>query len=1069
MGVARFERKQPPRMRRANMPRPRIMNLLSDIPDYPATVVKAGAGYGKTTAVSNYLSQSGLQRRWLTLSTEDRDTSLFVRSILESILPTTTAQEDLEAVVLSSQSPVTWMASAVSAASLISHYIVEETILVLDDFQVIDEEFALISWMDAWLRDIPHHLHVVIVTRSRPTLPYLLQLMLHDDVLMIQERDLAFNEDEVAALFRLNAEHEESSLTDRQIHNLVERTGGMALVISLLLREWRNEPSLAKLKNLLVNQTTLLDSIGRLFEVGLSSTELEFFRSTSVMTTLHPNICDALLQRNDSKKILIEAEHRGHILLAAESDCYQLHPLVRDYLLCSLHPQQRKSLLDQVITWYQQNGDESRAIGYIFDIIDEPDRIQRLLPFIHTYLEKGQLSTVQTWIEGISPESYACSAQLIWAQADIDRLSNRFAQAKVGFEQCKQIAQNTCDHTMVAEALIGMIRIYLDTTQPYPAAQLIREARATVPRYLKKIRITLIQLAFENALNGGKPHRAKRLHHFLLWNGAGLPANNSDLRLLLRTGQVEAAMTHLRNRMIQHDAKKRTSLSHRETSLLFSLVCSMLGDPSTAKLEAERGRWIADSLKAPFVRAVGFIRLGHAQHLAQPLQNDALKSYETAISLMDEMDVARGKSEAFLGLCFAHGYHSKFPLAKLYAEQGISLASRVGDRWMENLVRTAYGQVCTVHNNTTQAITELTHAMQAFTECGDPFMRNAAQLWIIFAMHAQEDMRWHSELDQLLRSEFSLGRTQLLSKPTLFGMKDPQTIVPLLMAHQKTPDSEHELTTRLLELLDSNQLVRHPGYTLYVQTFGSFEVYRGFQQVTRHEWQREKARQLFQFFLTYRGSLFHKEEICDRLWDGLNPDSADRDFKVALNVLSAALEPNRTGRGTTSFIIRQGNLYGLTSHPMLYIDRDIFVQKIREAEQTRDNHRIRQLLSSALQLYKGAYLEESRYELWCDDERERLRLLYLQAATRYSQLCIESEEYDESIQTCDRILQVEPTWEEAYVDLMKVHAQLGNRTMVVQTYQLCQRALRRELDIDVSTSTTTKFQQLIKRNTFQQR
>ncbi|PWI57562.1 BTAD domain-containing putative transcriptional regulator [Sulfoacidibacillus thermotolerans] len=1061
MRTARFERDQPPRMRRTNMPRPRMMNLLSDIPDYPVTVVKAGAGYGKTTAVANYLHQSGLRKRWLTLSAEDRDTTLFVRRILLSLLPKHVSSEELEAVVLASHSPITWMATALSAATLISYYLQEETILVLDDFHVIQDEVALQSWMDAWMQEIPQHLHIVFITRTKPTLPHLQQLMLRGEVLMIRERDLVFDEDEIAALFRLNAEQNAPELNSRQIHYLLEWTGGMALVLSMLLREWRNTPSFLRLQELLSQETSLLDQIGRLFEIGLSTEEQEFFRSTSVLTTLHPDICNDLLHRTDSQQILSEVERRGHILHVAESADYEVHPLVREYLLRKLSESQRKRLLERAIHWYQEKGDETRSIGYIFDLPDKKDQAVRLFPLITRYIEKGQLSTVQAWLDRLSPVPYEYSARWIWAQAEVDRLSNRFTQAQVRYEKSKQIAKTMGDQTSIADAFIGLGQLYLDTIQPKPAAHVIREARNVIPRRFTKHRIIRIQLAFENAINSGKPLRAKRLLHNLIQMGIGAPPNNSDLRLLLRTGHVREALTQVKRRLIKNDTEVRTSLAHRETSLLFSLLCSMLGDPDTAKLEAERGRWIADSLNAPFVRAVGFIRLGHAQHLAQPFEEEALTSYETAIGLMDEMDVARGKSEALLGLCLAHGYRGKFPLAKLYAEQGIALAAQAGDLWMENLVRTAYGQICTIHGYHHLANKELTHAMQAFIDCGDLFMHNAAQLWNIFTLHALNDQKWHEELDDLLRSEFTLSRLELLSKPTLFGMKDVQRIVPLLLEQKQSQSIEQELTIRLLEVLDAHQIEHHPGYTLYVQTFGTFEVYRGFTKVTRREWQREKARQLFQFLVTHRGSWFHREEICDRLWGDLSPDTAERDFKVALNVLSAALEPKRPERSTTVFIVRQGSLYSLTMHPMLQIDRDLFLNKIREADGTRDPHRQRRLLAVALQLYRGAYLEEARYEPWCEDERERLRLLYLRAATKYSRLCLDAEDWEDAIQTCENLLQWEAAWEDAYIDLMEAYAHLGNRSMVIQTYLLCQRALQREVGISVSERTTTLFRQLI--------
>ncbi|RIV22738.1 hypothetical protein D2Q93_09165 [Alicyclobacillaceae bacterium I2511] len=47
-----------PRLRSTHLPRPRIQTILSQISDFNVTLIKAGAGYGKTTAVVSYLKQS---------------------------------------------------------------------------------------------------------------------------------------------------------------------------------------------------------------------------------------------------------------------------------------------------------------------------------------------------------------------------------------------------------------------------------------------------------------------------------------------------------------------------------------------------------------------------------------------------------------------------------------------------------------------------------------------------------------------------------------------------------------------------------------------------------------------------------------------------------------------------------------------------------------------------------------------------------------------------------------------------------------------------------------------------
>ncbi|MBX3015581.1 MAG: hypothetical protein KF832_28930, partial [Caldilineaceae bacterium] len=97
---------------------------------------------------------------------------------------------------------------------------------------------------------------------------------------------------------------------------------------------------------------------------------------------------------------------------------------------------------------------------------------------------------------------------------------------------------------------------------------------------------------------------------------------------------------------------------------------------------------------------------------------------------------------------------------------------------------------------------------------------------------------------------------------------------------------------------------------LHVQTLGGFRVWRNGEEVPTTAWGREKAIHLFQFFITMRRQYVHKEQIMDRLWPDLDIDKGDRDFKVALNSINKALEPEREPRSEPLFVQRYSLAYG---------------------------------------------------------------------------------------------------------------------------------------------------------------
>ncbi|WDL98247.1 BTAD domain-containing putative transcriptional regulator [Alicyclobacillus sp. ALC3] len=1052
-----------PRARSTHVPRPRITTLLSEVPDFPVTVVKAGAGYGKTTAVANYVQQSELAVEWLMLREEDRYGARFVEQMCELVIPSEVPRSERERILDAGRSPLTWQLSAEWMADVLSTYVHDEEVFVLDDFQVVDEDPPVLQWMDVWLSHLPPNVHIVLVTRTRPALPTLEAESDRGNVLWVRERDLAFTEDEVGFLYNEGPFGDQHRLLDRQQARwLVQRTGGMAMALSMLLRDWRQYGQFARLQAALDQQTSVQSQIGRLFLLDLLPLQRQLLQQTCVFATLEPELCDKVLGRTDSGVLFADLERKGYLTGAEDGSSYQLHPLVREYLAKTLDRQTQEQLAKQAIAWHLERGQESRAIPYLFSLQDDEQMANALFAYIPDYLERGEVSTVQGWLDRLPARVLAEHAGLLVAKAEVYRHINRFAEAMEAFERADELARRQGNQAMRAQVEMGRARLYLDTIQPGPAKTHIRRARRWVAREDREARVSLLQLAFENCINQGRTGRAKRLQSVLVTlPGARLPNNNSDMRLLLRCGAIDEVITRLKPRVRVDAVSGRNALSHREATLLLSLMYAMRGEVAQAKQQALRGHGVGHSLRAPFVSAVGLIRLGHAEHLANPLGDAALSAYQAAADSMDEMEVPRGKSEALLGLCLAHGYRRQLGLARSYALQGISIAQHAGDVWMANLVRAAYGQVCAVNEAFDTAVKEMTSAIDAFASCGDTFLETACRLWRSIAWNHLEDGRWREDFSTVLQSVERHGWTFLLERKTLCGVRDVQALVPLLQKQRPDDAVALSLSTRYLHVLGSEAVEHHPGYTLRVQTLGRFCVWRGFSEIGRRDWQREKARQLFQFLLTHRHTLLHREEICEGLWGDSDPVAAERDFKVALTVLSTAIDPSRPGRGPAAFIVRQGSLYGLTDHPMLEVDRDLFLRVVQDARTEADPLRQMALLAQVVELYQGPYLPEVKYESWCEQERDNLQRQFVQAAMQFSALCFTLQRHADVIDVCRRVLDADPTWEEAYIWLMKTYAMQYNRAMVVQTYRTCERVLDRELGLPPMASTQQEYQALL--------
>jgi DNA-binding SARP family transcriptional activator len=115
----------------------------------------------------------------------------------------------------------------------------------------------------------------------------------------------------------------------------------------------------------------------------------------------------------------------------------------------------------------------------------------------------------------------------------------------------------------------------------------------------------------------------------------------------------------------------------------------------------------------------------------------------------------------------------------------------------------------------------------------------------------------------------------------------------------------------------------------------------------------------------------------------------------------------------------------------------------------------------AVELYVNDFLEELRYEDWCDPIRDNLRESYLLALNRLSYFFFESELYSIAINLCQKILIIDPYLEEVHQRLIICYYKTGARDKAIRQYQKCKSVLNEELQINPSEQTTSLFQEIM--------
>lgn len=530
--------------------RPELLSLLDRSGDYALTLLLAPPGFGKSTLLQQWRRQ--LPERCvvvMVLDPRDADPVHFFAHLTDTLREIVPDFDTVSYTPLGAD--IHLPAHSVSESLLQAFEAVDdELFIILDDFQLASHQLVQDAF-SSLLEYLPAHVHFILATRVYPDFS-LSRLKLADRLLLIDGHDMRLTPAQVT---ELAVEMGIGVPDDSHINQLLQQTEGwMAGVkIALLACARAGDSALSAFSG---SQPELVDYFAHVVLRGLSEDQRDFLLYSSLFERFDAALCDAVLMREDSARLIDRLMTQGLFLHMIEQrpGWFRYHPLFQDFLrnrltieqpdrLCALHETAAREwlLLGEDEMALNHSGQTKRP-GFFHEI---------LRTSCNRWSRKGDCSSIIRWLDPLPDDAILSDRDLSISLISALILSRRFNQARYYLDALPQKTDNqTIDEStqLFLELMLQLFQHDTDFRLNTDQAILIRSSQNHDIRAF-----SLAILAYHYLLHGdfiNALQYAEQGKVVLKQLGYGYLSSYADLILILchrNTGRMFEAMQNAEN------------------------------------------------------------------------------------------------------------------------------------------------------------------------------------------------------------------------------------------------------------------------------------------------------------------------------------------------------------------------------------------------------------------------------------------------------------------------------------------------------------------------------------------
>ncbi len=1049
---------QAPQIKIKTLKRQHLLDLLSRNLNKKIILLCAGAGYGKTTLLSQFISSKRIPYVYYQLEKGDAEPVVFFSYLIAGIRKIKPKfGKKIEMLSRVFNHPQKYLDIIVGTfINEVVENIKDDLYLILEDYHSLEQSIVIDKILAYLLAHIPSRLHIIVTSRAVPSIS-LSRLRARGELLELKTHHLRFTKYEILRLFK---EMYDIPLKESELKWIEEHSEGWPTSLRLMIQSadyLEGVKSSGHVRRVLDSYYQSRHNLFNYFAQEIYNQESndvkQFLVDCSVLDWLTPGVCDAVTRRRNSARILSKLTSRNAFLFRIPGQGFRFHNLFSDFLrskLSDIHKEKRINL--RAGSFYFRNEKYEESLKFYLKAGEYKKSASIIEKIGFDIIERGRSGALCSYVEQIPSSIRNRRAELIMAYAQGLIHIGRSEEARSNyFRAAKIFKRKRSNWVKYADALYELGGISLNQSRLRAAKSLFEKALDVCPKKSHLTRAGILNsLGFVYTEIGGKKleeapkyfQKGLRIAQRNLFNDVEASILNNWAMSEWRAGNLNQAYLKLSTVMnlLKEDFTPHCGAGFYNASRLSLL----LGHKKEARSMLDAGMKICGPYND--VWSMGALWKGYAL-LYQELGDfeKARQNIVKALEVYEKLGVVMLIVTALNEMC-------KINIATdelLEAEKNISAiwwfkknkddAEAISPLLTEAKLRIMQGKI----DKAEGIIQEALKLAQRFQHIFDTFLIYI-ELSLIHHLQGKEDRALFA-LKQAIEISHAKGYDYLLSEK----LKKEEWMLQVIRR-------ESIEKSYIISVIRKSELDIH---WVDAFLFGRPKVLIDDCAVADRSWKTIKAKKLFFFLLLHKHEAVSNESLIEVFWHDSSFSTGRYNLRKTVQYIRHALKNVLNNK---DLIVSSKGLYQISSKVSVWLDIEAFEHLAKKARQVKkEDKQFEYYLHKALTLYKDGFAP-NWYDSWVEEKRRYYQSLYEECLAMMSDFHFRKKKFKQVLFYCQKLLLLNFFNEEYHRRLMRANAKLGQYREIKNDFERLKTSLKKELGTEPQRETMNLYKKLIR-------